>query len=108
MKPLLSFGTQITPFGEPNTSFGKASLSFETQLIPFGEPLEKQIIPEMETETLLTRSWSIQHGCFHLNHTFLRFVPGFLQYDNIVHVYTGNTNVNNDSLDNCVCLRQVV
>ena len=42
-----------------------------------------------------------------LNHTFLRPVAG-LQYDNIVHVYNGNTNVNNDSLDYCAYLRQAV
>ena len=40
-------------------------------------------------------------GCFYLNHAFLRSVPG-LQYDNIVHVYTGHTNVNNDSLVNTI------
>ena len=41
------------------------------------------------------------HGCLYLNHAFLRSVPG-LQYDNIVHVYTGHTNVNNDSLVNTI------
>ena len=43
LKPILSFETQITRFGEPNISFGKPILSFETQLIPFEEPLEKQM-----------------------------------------------------------------
>ena len=62
-KPILFFETQITPFGEPNISFGKPILSFETQLIPFGEPLEKQMIPGMGTETSVTRTrWSIQHS----------------------------------------------
>ena len=44
LKPVLSFETQITPFGESNISFRKPILSFETQLILFEEPLEKQII----------------------------------------------------------------
>ena len=53
-KPILSFETQITPFGEPNISFGKPILSFETQLIPFEEPLEKQMMKGMGTETSVT------------------------------------------------------
>ena len=37
-KPILSFETQITPFGETNISFGKPILSFETQTTPLGKP----------------------------------------------------------------------
>ena len=63
------------------------------------------MIPGMGTETSVTRTrWSIQHSVVaftYLNHAFLRSVPG-LQYDNIVHVYTGHTNVNNDSLVNTI------
>lgn len=40
-------------------------------------------------------------GYFYLNNAFLRSVPG-LQYDNIVHVHTGHTNVINDLLVNTI------
>ena len=40
-------------------------------------------------------------GYFYLNHSFLRAVPG-LQYDNLVHVHTGHTNVSNDLLVNTI------
>ena len=40
-------------------------------------------------------------GYFYLNHSFLRSVPG-LQYDNLVHVHTGHTNVSNDLLVNTI------
>ena len=82
-KSIVYLETQITPFGEPNICFGKPILSFEAQLIND------------------LRDGNRNLGYFYLNHSFLRSVPG-LQYDNLVHVHTGHTNVSNDLLVNTI------
>ena len=52
-------------------------------------------------ETTDLRDGNRNLGYFYLNHSFLRSAPG-LQYDNLVHVHTGHTNVSNDLLVNAI------